>query len=108
MGHPGQVPPSAQPDPNHPLSRPPPGPGDLRWCGPNPRRPGVAEREPTHAQQPLVWASRSSIEGLSAITLATHDMSRAARFLLGARVRALAWRRDLIVHELSSRGELSQ
>ena len=80
MGRPGQAPPSAQPDPNHPLSRPPPGPGDLRWCGPNPRRPGAAEREPTHAQRPLVEEARSIIEGLSAITLATHDMSRAVRF----------------------------
>ena len=80
MGRPGQAPPSAQPDPNHPLSHPPPGPGDLRWWGPNPRRPGVAEREPTHAQQPLAQETRSIIEGLSAITLATHDMSRAVRF----------------------------
>src|SRR5215212_11127411 len=89
MGHPGQAPPSAQPDPNHPLSHPPPGPGDLRWCGPNPCRPGVAEREPTQAQQPLVQEARSSIEGLSAITLATHDMSRAVRFYQALRFEIL-------------------
>ena len=40
----------------------------------------MAEREPTHAQRPLVEEARSIIEGLSAITLAAHDMSRAVRF----------------------------
>ena len=66
--------------PNHPLSHPPPGPGDLRWCGRAQPTQQPPERRSTSVRLQLAQETGSTIEGLSAITLATHDMPRAVRF----------------------------
>jgi catechol 2,3-dioxygenase-like lactoylglutathione lyase family enzyme len=44
------------------------------------------------------------IEGISAVTLGTHEMPRAVRFY---RALGFAWRRRVVIYQLSSRGELS-
>ena len=48
------------------------------------------------------------IEGISAVTLGTHEMPRAVRFYRTLGFEVLAWRRRFVIHQLSSRNELSQ
>ena len=48
------------------------------------------------------------IEGISAVTLGTHEMPRAVRFYRALGFEVLHGGEEFVIHQLSSRDELSQ